>query len=289
MDRPISLDEALEARAVAVATYCARALGNVGAWAGYQPSEGLVGRVEHPAELGGSLTVTFHRPSHPEAQLVFGFVSMVDVTEEHRSAPVVTHAGVTERERYVIKLPAGVTQTKTIRHEFTRTVSEAEAAKAAWEVAAKASLGVSVAGVTGAIEASAKYGEELSRQVTRTGTETNVEEETITVTGPIDLTYEAYRSLDRETRTVRVRCDFDAKIYFITPGGASNVWEWTTYRSQFVPLARGLLGADVYGYDEFRATPPTDEELAAFARASDKLVEFEIAYDNVVTKHLEAV
>ena len=256
---------------------------------GYQPSEGLSGRLERPSSFGGALTVSYTRPGHPDAALTCGFLEMVNIQEERRSEPRVVQSNVEERQRYVINIPAGITQTKTIRHEFTRTTSEAEASKSAWEVGAKASLGVEFSGVKAAVEASAKYGQELSRQVSTSTTTTDIEEEVVTLTGPLNVTYEAYRSLDRVSRTVVARCDFDFKLYFLTPGGTSNVWEWSNYRTQFVPLAQGLLSDDIYGYAEFMANPPTDEELAQLTRPADKLVEFEIDYDAVVTQHLEAV
>ena len=289
MNRPISLPAALESRAVATAAYLARALPNAGPWEGYRASEGLSGRLERPTEFGGSLTVSYTRPGHPDAALICGFLEMVDIQEEHRSEPKVIHSNIEERERYSVNIPAGVTETDTLRHTFSRTVTEAEAAKSAWEVAAKASLGVEFSGVKAALEVTGKYGAELSRQVTTSETTEDVVEKTYTLTGPLKAVFEAYRSVDQVSITRTLRCDFDFKLYFQTPGGTSNVWEWSNYWTQFIPLAQGLLSDDIYGYAEFMATPPTDEELAQLTRKSDKLVQFEYPYDAVVTRHFEAL
>ena len=111
-------------------------------------------------------------------------------------------------------LPQGVTDKRTLEHEFTRTTSYAEAAKRAWEVAAKASLSVEYAGIKGALEVSGKYGEELSR--TDAGSETTRDRvsEEIDFVGPVDAKLEAYRSLNRESRQIRAVCDFDGKVYW---------------------------------------------------------------------------
>lgn len=285
--RPISITEALKPRAIATASYLARSLPRLGPWRGYTSDEGMVGRLTKPADKGYTMEVAYHRPSNPQAELYISFLSMTDIKEEHRSEPIILSKDVTERQRYRIKFDHPVEYEETLRHTFSKTVSEAEASKAAWEIAAKASLGVEFSGVKAALEISGKYGEELSRQSSSSETTTDEIERHIKVVGPIDTTYEAVRSLDRERKTVRVRCDFDGKLYFIDPGGWTNVWEWNTYRSQFLPCIQGLTTDDVAAFEYFEKCPPTDEELNALELPSDKLVEYTIDYDNVISMTLE--
>lgn len=286
--RPISLVEALKPRAVATAAYLARSLPRLGSWQGYTAGEGMVGRLTRPADKGYNLELVYHRPSNPQAELYIAFLSMTDIKEEHRSEPIILSRNVTERQKYRIKFDQPVEYEETLRHTFSKTVSEAEASKAAWEIAAKASLGVEFSGVKAALEVSGRYGEELSRQ--SSGSETTTDEivRHLKFVGPIDTTYEAVRSLDKERRTIHVRCDFDGKLYFCDPGGWTNVWEWTTYKSQFLPVIQGLTTDDVIGFEFFEENPPTDAELTALETPSDKLVEFSIDYDNIVSMTLEA-
>ena len=283
--RPVSLPDALRPRAQATAAYLARSLPGVGLWEGYHVDEPLIGALQKPADKGYAMEVVYRRQGFPGAELYLSFLSFLDVQEDHKSKPFVVESDVTERQEYDIVFEHDILYEETLRHTFSRTVSEAEASKAAWEIAAKASLGVEFSGVKAALEVSGKYGEELSRQ---SGVSETTEDEVVRhlkIQGPIDTVYEAVRSLDKERITRRVRCDYDGKLYFLTPGGSSNVWEWTTYKSQFLPCVQGLTPDDIYGTAEFRQTPPTDKELEALLAPSDKLVEFTYDYDNVQKRY----
>ena len=84
-----------------------------------------------------------------------------------------------------------------------------------------------------------------------------------------------------------MRCDYDFKLYFATPGGGgANIWEWNPYKTQFLEVAQGLAPSDIYGVEHFKANPISDAELEALARPSDKLVEFPAAYDTVTRQEL---
>lgn len=288
MQRPISLVEALRPRAQATAAYLARSLPRLGPWAGYTADEPLVGRLHRPADKGYTLEVVYHRRSNLAAELYLSFLSFLDIKEEHRSEPIVLASDVQERQEYRIKFDKPVEFEETLRHTFSKTISEADASKAAWEIAAKASLGVEFSGIKAAVEISGKYGEELSRQAGVSTTETDEIVQRLKLVGPIDTTYEAVRSLDKIRIMRRVRCDYDGKLYFCDPGGWTNVWEWTTYKSQFLPVIQGLTTDDVIGFEYFEACPPTDAELVALEAPSDKLVEFSYDCDNVVRRYIGA-
>ena len=287
MERPISLEQANRQRAIVTAGYLSRALGDVGPWNGYNPSEGLIGRLERPDSLGGSLTLSYHRPTNQDAQLVFGFVDMKDIVEQERDNAFVVKRDVTESFRWEVNFDDPIEYEEVVSHTFTKTRGWGEQAQQAWKVAAEASLGVEYAGIKAAAKISGEYGQQLSQQKSGSETESDTVSRTIRFKGPAHFAFEASRSLDHEEQLVRAVCDFDYKVYFMTPGGRSNIWEWTTYHSQFIPLAEGLLSDDIYGYDEFMANPLTDEEYEALTRKSDKVVAFVVSYDRVQTMHLD--
>ena len=279
---PVSLDVALAPRMALVAQAMAERIPDCGDWTGYRADEPLDGRYEHPSELGGAPTVTYTRRG-TQAHVTLGFLRMVDVIEQHRGDPVVTERGVEERRAFRIKLPAGVRDTRTIEHEFTKSISYSVAASRAWEVAAKASISAEYAGIKGALEVSGKYGESLAR--TDSGSETTRDRvsEELEFVGPVDTTLEAYRSLNRESRLIRAVCDFDGKVYWWGGPSATSAWEFTTFRTQFLPVARRTAPAEIYGWREFRDRPLSDAEIAALEAPSGLVIEFTAEYDDVQT------
>ena len=85
---------------------------------------------------------------------------------------------------------------------------------------------------------------------------------------------------------VKAQCDFDGKVYWVT---GSSAWEFTTFFTQFMPVAKRIAADDIYGYDEFMRKPLSDDEIAALEVPSDKIVEFVVEYDNIVAKSLKEV
>ena len=285
----VNLADALAHRMALIAQALARRANRPGDWAGYDAeAEPLVGRVTRPPELGNALTVDYHRPGHPGATIAMAWLTMVDVRDEARDKPVVIESGITERKRFPVRIPAGVKVEREFEHTFSRTHSFAERAQRAWEVAAKASLGVGVSGVNASVEASAKYGEDLAREATDSETVTDRLFERLTFTGPIDTVLEAYRAHDRMSQTIRARCDFDGKLY-IRGGAYDGPMEFTTFRSQFLPVAKRLADDSIYGYAEFMRDPLTDAEIAAIEAPSDKVVEFVVEFDDVEAPTLREV
>ena len=284
MTRTISLVAALHDRMALVAQAMAERV-SPGAWAGYRATEGLEGRYTKPASLGGAPTLDYHRPGEPRATIALGFLEMTHVEEESRDPPLVIRGGIEERKAYEVRLPSGVSDTKTVEHEFERTTSFAESAKKAWEAGAKASLGVEYAGVKGAVEAFGKYGEELSRQDSGSERTRDLIRDEFSFTGPVDTFIDAFRARNRQLQVVRARADFDGKIYWQT---GETAWEFTTFRTQFLPVAKRIADDSIYGYDEFMKMPLSDAEIAAIEAPSGKVIEFVAEYDNVVTESLLA-
>lgn len=287
----VGLVEALRQRAQTVAGVLAPRVTNPGPgpWEGYTSDENLAGKLlDHE-------TIRYWRRGNPDAMMHMGFISMINI-ENEEVVKTIVEGNVEEREVYRVNITEPIIIKHIAEHTFEETVSEAEALKEAWEVAAKASLGVSVSGVTGSFEASAKYGQEVTRNAARAGKRSNTVRDELTIDSrgvktPWIFSYEAYRSLDREKKTVVARCDFDFKLYFGT-------WEWLTYHDVFLSALRGeepeytdytKFGGSSSLREIIQANPVSDEEMAALLRGSDKTVEFIASYDTVKAQHINVL
>ena len=297
--RPIAIDTALSPRLALVAQAMAERV-EPGHWAGYRATEGLVTNLTRPSSLGGSLTVEAHRPSDPLAIIRMGFVSMDSITDESTLSATTIQDGITEQSFIDVDIPQNVKVTKTETHEFehTETYSDSlqDTLKTAWEAGGKASLQVEYAGVKGAAEVFSKYAEERVQQVQRTASTATKNRDTISetfeFTGPAKFKLRAFRARKREQRVVRARCDFDGKIYWhtgLTGEDQPRVWEFTTFKTQFLPVARRTADSSIYGYFEFRHKPMTDAEIAALEAPINQLIEIQIPFDTIVEQSLTQV
>ena len=89
----------------------------------------------------------YMRDGIPDAKMSLGFLDMVDIKEIERGPATVIEDDIEERESFTVKFKHAIEYTENFEHEFSRTTSFSEAAKQAWEVAAKASLSVEYAGI----------------------------------------------------------------------------------------------------------------------------------------------
>ena len=296
--RPVPITEALAKRAgLIIEAIAARTVTiqsddgsglkviDAGHWKGFKAVHPLDGVLES----ADSIRYTMPGDGHDSAALRLVGLKMTDVQEVERTDVTKTESNVVERHRDVIKFPEGIRYTEQLKHTFSKTVTEQEAAKQAWEVAAKASIGLSYGGITGNIEASAKYANELSRQVGHSETVSDEITKTLEITGPVDLTWEAYRSLDRERRIITARCEFDFAVYLDPGPDRPGSFGWDSFWTGFLPVARREAPETDFMYQGFRNYPLSDRELDALAEPSGALVRFPVDFDNVQTQHIEAV
>ena len=286
MGHVTSITDALNRRMSLIAQAMAERVSHPGNWAGYTADEGLVGRYTHDPSLGGAPTVDYHRPSNPQATISLGFIEMVDIREEEPGDVTVIRDDIRDQHEWDIEFKHEIEYEETISHTFERTTSESEAVAKAWEVSAKASLSVNYAGITGALEVAGKYGEQLNRQVSDSETERDTISRTLKFKGPASFRLRAERTRSRESRVNRARADFDGKIYFYT---GESQWEFTTFRTQFLPIIRRTASDDIYGYDEFMNAPMTDEEIAAIEAPPEGVIEWTAEYDNIEAQSLREV
>lgn len=286
MSQVTSLTDALRRRMSLIAQAMSERVSHPGAWEGYRADEGLDGRYTHDPSLGYAPTLDYHRPSNPEATISLGFVEMVSIQEELPGDVTVIREGIEESHEWDVEFKHPIEYEETLSHTFEKTVSEQEATAKAWEVSAKASIGVNYAGITGSLEVAGKYGETLNRQVSDSETERDTISRTLRFKGPASFRLRAERSRNRESRVMRARADWDGKIYFNT---SETQWEFTTFRTQFLPIIRRTAPDDVYGYQEFVDAPMTDDEIAAIEAPPEGVIEWVAEYDAILTQSLREV
>ena len=285
MIRVVPLTEALRSRMQLAAQVLSERV-DPGAWRGYSAAERLEARLTRPDDLGNCLTLEYRRPGNRDAQIVLGFLDMVDIRTQKTVSETVIEDNIEERKLWEIELPAGASEEETYTHAFAKTRTFEQAAKRAWEAGGKASLSASYAGIGGSVEVYGKYGESFDDSHGGSETESDTISRKFRFEGPIKTTLEAYRSRQRRERIVRAQCDIDGKLYFI---GASTAWEFCTYKSQFLPIARRTADDSIYGYSEFMAKPVSDGILDLLEAPPDATVDFPVPFDAVTAQHLKPI
>lgn len=295
MSRVVSLAEALKPRAALILEAVAsRAVSGSypqpGRFAGYKASEGLSVELER-VEAGTFLVCV--RPgidsSRDSCRMLLSDLRMTDIREVGRSDAVVLESGIVERKRFSVDLKHAIKDSETFEHEFSRTTRFRQAAKQAWEVAAKASLSAEYAGIKGSLEVSGKYGRQYEQESGQSATARDRVSKTFEFTGPIQFEVEAYRAMSRERRIVTARCDFDFGINIDPGGGFPGIISWDSFRAGFLPVARRTAPRGETYYREFMDRPLADSEIEALERPSDALIQFPVEYDSVETQVLREI
>ena len=286
MTHVVNLPDALQRRFSLIAQAMSERVAHPGAWAGYRADEGLQGRYTHDPSLGGAPTIDYHRPSNPEATISLGFVEMVSIQEELPGDETIIRDGIRDQHEWDVAFEHEIEYEEKVEHTFEKTVSESEATAKAWEASAKASLSVNYAGITGALEVAGKYGETLNRNISHSETERDTISKMLRFKGPATFRLRAERTRSRASRVNRARADFDGKIYWFT---GESQWEFTTFRTQFLPIIRRTATDDIYGYDEFMNAPMSDEEIDAIEAPPEGIIEWTAEYDNIEAESIREV
>ena len=303
--KPVNLVEANLARAIAIAKVLAPRISSISGttydgkpysyvdnpWVGFDPREGLEGH------LTSSDLLTYQRKSNPQAKLLMGFLKMTNIKEAEKDDPVLIAENIIEEHTDVYNFKKPIKYSETIEHTFSKTETFEEAAKQAWEVAAKASLSVEYAGIKGAFEASAKYGQELSQRHSTSVTQTDKISKYIEIQGPVELKYQAKRSSSKFRQHIKAVCDFDFKLYFQVPDPVTGlgVFEWSNFQTLFIPQIKNFAPEDelknmnVWSVFGGQSNLPTEEEIEAIVQPSDKIIEFYVDYDNVNEQSLNVI
>lgn len=287
-----SLIEANKSRAILIATACARRAeraGHVGAWNGYQASEGLDGilvrddilryaRPGHDDPNGDFANIFFHEPKLSDT------VNVDWGEEKHIEKDVI------ERYSSHVHKVKGVRFDEKISHTFSKTTSLQEAFKVAIEESEK--FGVSESGISA--EVALKLSAEYSRQWGESDTHSDTSERELELDKDFegDIHYDAVRSIDKVERKITAVTNMDYRIGFVSgpiipPENRPYYnYEWTSL-DEFISVGRGFAAADKAMYAAFMAYPLTQGEIDAIKDAGKQNVEYLVHYDNVNSQDIE--
>ena len=285
------LIEALEPRA----RLCAEILGNrlpdSGQFKGYTRDEPLKG------VLVRANTIEWNRehysPDH--AGMTFGFLSARGINSEPVGTDRVIASNVIERKEDLIVFKKAIEYEETISHTFSRTRTVEEATEEAWEVSAKASLTLAYGGVTGLLEAAAKYGQKLNRKTTDTETVQDTVTKRIKVVGPVEIRWVAERSTDTLLREYDAVPDLDFKLYFVTDNSA---WEWASFADVFIAAANGeapvdqsysIFASSSPSHDVFEQHPVPESDIIELRKPLAKPVRFSAEYQTINRQSIKAL
>ena len=205
MTQPINPTEALYPRARALAALLAGRHPDPGVWADYHRDDPLYAELVMPG------MVTYRRTNVREAVLVFRNITSVHTVEVQRSGPTVVESDILERWEYDLDIPAGVDESQTVSHTFSKRQTLSQLVKAGAEAQVK---GTFSEGGIGA-EISAKIYAEYQRQWGDDQAEDDTVSNTINVKGPMVLRMEAVRSCDRERWDITATGDLDHSVELI--------------------------------------------------------------------------
>ena len=283
---------ALEPKARLIASILSQRI-DAPAWQGYTADEPLDG------VLQTSDSVRFHRPGNENAVLIFGFLRATGVDAKTAADDEVVSSDVIERSERLIQFDKPIAYEETLSHTFARTQTAEEATKEAWEVSAKASLSLAYGGVTGALEAAAKYGQELTTKASTSESTSDTITKDFKVQGPVTLRLVAERSVDTLRRKYDAVLHVEAKIYWQDyTEGNSAAYEWADIET-FALAAAGESPVDPEGsrfassspssYRLFADRPVSDSDVAALTGPLSSPVSFEAAYQTVNRQSLKAI
>lgn len=284
---------ALEPKARLIAAILAQRI-PMPAWQGYHTGERLDG------QLRTADTVRFWRAVNPNAVLIFGFLRVVDIDGNPTGEDKIVSSDVIERHERLIQFDKPIKYTETVSHTFSRTQTVEEAAKEAWEVGAKASLSLAYGGVTGAFEASAKYGQELAHKASLSETTSDTISKTFELQGPVTARIVAERSTDTIVRDYEASPNIEAKLYFQdhTEGhSGARAYEWTDIET-FALAAAGESPVDTDysrfassspSYELFAKRPVADVDIEALRAPLAEPVQFQARYQTVNRQSLKAI
>lgn len=281
---------ALEPRARLIAEILGNRIDDPGQFKGYTRDEPLKGRLVHAGEI-----LWFREQYEGHRGMTFGFLSARGIDSEAVGEDRVIASNVVEKEEKLFELKKAIELEETLTHTFSRIITVEEALERAWEVNVKAALSVSYAGVTGMLEASAKYGEKLSSKVTTQTKEERTVTKRIKVQGPVEVRYIAERSTDTIVREYKAVPEVDFKLYFGTDLGA---WEWASFHDVFIAAANGespvntdysIFASSSPSFDLFDQHPVPAADIEALRQPLVNPVSFTAEFQTVNRQSIKAL
>ena len=289
-----NLVEVNRGRAQLIAALCAMRLPAPNLWSGYMQDEQLEG------ELRRETQIHYWRKDNPMAVLVLENPTMHNIKEVDWGDEVITQNNVVERYKDSIHIGKDVEYDEEVSHTFSKTRSLLDQAKVGAEAAIRGLVGGEYAGAKAEVEVSAKITAEYSRQWGEQDQTTDTITRDIKVHGPIDLEYEAVRSIDRAQREITAKTDFEYAIGLIDETGAGEnpprIYYWWESFLEFMSVVEGtaprtkdrdrgdgvIITEDVPMYNEFRDIPLLNHQIHQLKNTPTGKTTFTVEYDNVI-------
>ena len=276
-------------RAQLLAELMSKRLDNPFDWAGYRRDEELIG------ELRFADMLVYRRKQFPNAVLIFRQPQMVNIVDVDWGDPIVIESHVSERVVKTLRIKEGVHYSDGLTHTFSTTRSLEEQAKVGAELAMRAAIEGEYSGVKASFEVSAKITAEYSRRWGSSTTQTDTVHTDFTTEGPIEIRYEAVRSLDKVRRHIKANTDFDYSAIelqdFLGAGALPpRLQEFWAGMTELRSVMKGEAPAnrmvnDVMQptslYAAFIANPLMPAEEMGLDLPTEGIVEFDVEYDNV--------
>ena len=288
MKNEISLVEANLDRAKLIAQAISRRVPIYNEWLDYDMSEGLHG------ELVKDNIITYWRPGHRgngrDALITFTDPVLSDITEVDWGIPITVESDVIERYSDIIKNESEASYDEDVSHTFSKTRSLQEAFKIGAELAIKTTAGVEYSGVKAGVELSAKLTAEYNRQWGEDTTTTDTIKRSIHVPDHTTVNYEAVRSVDKETRQITAKCNFDYAVQFVSAPGSPPLvhLNWGSLE-EFLSVAKGFASREHEGYEMFINNRLSDKAIEEIQAPSGKTVQWIAEYDNVNSQKITII
>ena len=296
-----NLVEVNRGRAQLVAELCASRIAQPNLWRGYTRDEELCGELRRQSQIH------FWRKDSPQAVLVLENPTMHDIKEVDWGDEVITESNVVERYKDSIHIGKDVEYDEEVSHTFSKTRSLLEQAKIGAEAAIRGLVGGEYAGAKAEVEVSAKISAEYSKQWGEQDQITDTITRDVKVHGPIDLEYEAVRSIDRAQRKITAKTDFEYAIGLIDETGAGQnpprIYYWWESFLEFISIIEGtaprtkdwtrgdgvVMTMDVPMYNEFRDDPLSGQQIHQLKKVPTGKTVFIVEYDNVIGQKINII
>ena len=293
MSNEISVFKALKRRAELIAGHCAPRLPVPTAWEGYTSDETLTGELRYQG------LVAYWRVAKPQAVLVFRDPVMNDMKNVDWGEEQVVQSNVVEKYSNKILFEKEIDYKEEISHTFSKTRTLLEQAKVAAEEAVRGLASVEESGIKVELEVSVKLQEEYSRQWGETDTQSDTVTRDVEIKGPIALTYEATREIDKTQRLITAQTDFSHDVELIDETGAGEAPPlihifWRSW-PEFLAVAKGLApshhedGQPTGLYRGFMDNPLSDSELEELEQPTKGNISFLAEYDNVIRQDIKVI
>lgn len=247
---------------------------------------------EFDAELTEATTVQYTRKNRPKARIVLKQIQVTDLSQMDWGHPVVIESNITEQYNDTLRVDAGAEFDDTVSHTFSKTKTLEESYKVGLTLELKTKIGYqppyesggAVGGVEFDVTATAEYGKRWGENTTQTDTVSRH----ITIKGPWVGSYQATRSVDKMSRTIKTKPLFEFLIEVWD--GDNKVHVWNTF-AELLQVLRGEAPTDRALGKEFWEKPISSAEYRSIHNyhPPEQLIEFNAIYDNVVSQSIEAI